>query len=722
MRMTEKPVWRILIVGDRCLRQCANIFALGHTDVLGRPLEFLHAAGAQQVKQLLQRQRDIAVIMLDVATESSDAGLNLVSVIRRELGIKDTRIILHARKVKRVPDAQVIHDYDINDYKLESELNKKRLLASLAMAIRAYKQIRTIEISKNNLNMIVRSSAQLLNQPGPQGFAERIILHLCDILNISPEGLLCVRESSDTKEARVIAGIGLYKAFIGNPLWNLHRHDVADCVNTCLSSGSNIFHRCGFALYLGSQARGDMACFVGSEHQITDVDESMLELFSSSIGICVDNLELVVRLSEQANSDSLSGLRNRNALVKELDRIIIEGAQKDAVLCMVDIDNFAEINASLGQRYGDALLVAVGTRIQKEFPDPCFVARVAGDTFAILGPSGVVTQQKLNDVFSVSFPIEGHEQIVSITAGIVPIAEVEGAGDAAVKDATIVLKTAKNTSRGEVLLLRQDMVKEAQERLSMLRHLRAAFESGQLFLVYQPKLRMRDLAVIGFESLVRWRGRDGHTVAPENFIPLAEQSGLIIKLGAWIFEESVRTLKDFHRQGWQGCHMSVNLSVAQLQKVELVNMLASVTTNTGMNPKYINLEITESLAVTNLDSTLALLKEIKAMGFSLSLDDFGTGYSSLNLLQKLPIDYLKIDRSLVEASDTQNGREILEMMVHLAERLGLEVVAEGVEKQSQIKFLQSLECGLAQGFYYAKPMEKEILCHWMSAREFSVSP
>ncbi len=715
---SDSSKWRVLIIDDEKDVHSATTFALRNTEVVGRPLEFLNATSAREARDMLKSHTDIAVILLDVVMETPNAGLDLVSLIRDELGIKDTRIILRTGQPNQAPEIEVIRDYDINDYKLKSELTQSRLFAALTTAIRSYKQIQTIEAGKKSLAMIVKSSADLLTEKGLHEFAQGVILHLSGLLSISPEGLICARRrdrnDSDTK---IIAAAGHFQPLINKPLSDLDEQDAQNCLLECLDSQRNIYNKHGIALYLGSEERGDMACFVCSAAELDEVDENLLELFCSNITICADNLGLVNQLSEYAYHDGLTGLGNRNALVDHVGKAISEGDSAEYLLCMIDIDNFAEINTSLGNDYGDILLKAVAGRILNEFPEPNFVARLFGDTFAIFGLANTIDQERLIKPFSRPFDIDGEEQLISVTAGVVPISEVNGDGEGAVKDATIVLKTAKNHSHGEVLLFRHNMVHDAQQRLGMLQHLRQAFKLDQLFLVFQPKLRLSDMSVMGFESLVRWRNQDGELISPETFIPLAEQSGLIVQMGSWVLKESLLALKEFHDNGWPNCHMSVNLSVAQLLHSEILTLLRTTVEETSVDPKFVDLEITESLAISDLESTIALLKEIKEMGFTLSLDDFGSGYSSLNHLHKLPIDYLKLDRSLVDQYNTKNGGDIVEMIVQLAGKLGMEVVAEGVEIHEQIEFLKALNCGHAQGFYYAKPMEKDVLTSWLENEE-----
>ncbi len=717
-RVGRGQTWRVLIIDDEKDVHSATTFALRSTEVVGRPLEFLHATSAREAQQILRTHKDIAVILLDVVMETPNAGLDLVPLIRDELAIKDTRIILRTGQPNQAPEIEVIRDYDINDYKLKSELTQSRLFASLTTAIRSYKQIQTIEAGKKSLAMIVKSSAQLLTESGLHEFAQGVILHLSGLLSIAPEGLICARRRDrNDGNTRIIAAAGHYKPLINKPLSELNEEDAQNSLLECLDSQCNIYNKHGIALYLGSEDRGDMACFVSSAAELDEVDEQLLELFCSNITICADNLGHVTQLSEYAYHDALTGLPNRNALVDYVSKAIAEKRVEGYCLCLIDIDNFSEINTSLGQDYGDDLLQGVAAKMREQFPAPNFVARIFGDTFALFGPSDSINQDRIIKPFSSPFDIDGEEQIISVTAGVVPISEVNGDGEEAIKDATIVLKTAKRHSHGEVLLFRHNMIDDAQRRLGMLRHLRSAFRLEQLFMVFQPKLRLSDLEVTGFEALIRWRDENGEMIPPATFIPLAEQSGLIVEMGAWIYKQSLMALKDLHDQGWNDRHMSVNLSVAQLQHRGVLDMLKNNAAEVGIDPKWVNLEITESLAISDFDATLDLLNDIKAMGFTLSLDDFGTGYSSLNLLHRLPIDFLKLDRSLVEASDSTSGGDILEMIVQLAGKLGMEVIAEGVEESDQVSFLKNLDCDHAQGFYYAKPMEKDVLLTWLTNKE-----
>ncbi len=715
--IVPSSVWRILITDDEQDVHTATTFALRNTRILGRPIEFLHAKSARETIAILKSYKDIAVIMLDVVMETPNAGLDLVAVIREELKVTDSRIILRTGQPNQAPEIEVIRDYDINDYKLKSELTQSKLYAALTTAVRSYKQIRMIEAGKQGLNMIVRSSSDLLTKGGLNAFAQGVIIHLSGLLSVPPEGLICVRRIDRRREseAHIIAAAGHYCLLIDHPLSDLDESHARSLLEASLDSHTNVYDKYGLALYLGSDARGDMSCYVSSSNQLDEIDQSLIELFCNNITTFADNLTLLEQLRNYAYTDELVGLPNRNALTEEIDKVSAQGARDSYVLAMADIDNFAEINASLGQKYGDLLLQSLSKRLRSRFPEPCFVARTAGDTFAIFGPNTHLKEENVLVPFATPFDLSGEEQMISVTAGFVPLKDVEGGASEAIKDASIVLKLAKSSSRGEVIRFDRAMIKNAKERLELLKNLRTAFDMERLQLHYQPKLCLETNKVLGVEALLRWPVDDGDFVPPGTFIPLAEQSGLIVRLGEWILRTAMLELNNLIYQGWKDIHVSINMSVAQLQHPAMMQTLKRVLAETNADPSLIDLEVTESVAMEDLTSN-TLLNEIKALGFQISLDDFGTGFSSLNYLQQMPIDRLKIDQSFVREVKDSSGNEIVELIVHLGRKLGKKVIAEGVETAVQVDYLKSIQCGEVQGFYFARPMSTTDLYAWLKNR------
>lgn len=710
--------WRILITDDEPDVHQATVFALRDTQILGRKLEFLHAYDSKEAVKVLAEVSDIAVILLDVVMETPSAGLDLVNEIRNRMKLHDTRIILRTGEPNQAPESKVIHDYDINDYKLKSDITHRGLYASLTAAVRSYKHICTIESSKKGLDKIIRSSSELMTTKGLHQFSEGVIVHMAALLGVPPEGVICVRKpSQDEPSAIIIAAAGDYCGLTNRPLEAMDQQLLQALLTESLDSRANVYDRLGVAVYLGSHERGDMSCFIANDQMISDVDKGLLEMFCGNISLCADNISFMEKLQSYAFTDSLLGLPNRNALEEIIDSHLNKQTSVPHSLALIDIDNFAEINAVLGQEYGDQLLRASADRLKNRFRAPTTVARVGGDTFAIYGPSSHIDRNRLLAPFANPFEINGEQQMLTVTAGVVPLFEIDGTGAGAIKDASIVLKQAKSGSRGDVIQYRKEMVTLARARLGMLKDLRAAFELNQLFLVFQPKLKLQDLSVTGFEALIRWRDSRGDFVAPAEFIPLAEQSGLIIRMGEWILRNAIAELALLRARGFDNLNMAVNLSVAQIEHPDFLDMLRRVAGESDIHPSYIELEITESIAMGDIEGNLKKLRAIRDLGFRLSMDDFGTGFSSLTYLQKMPINCLKIDRSFVNTSDTKSGRDIVEMIVHLGNTLGLNVIAEGVEEQEQSDLLKAMGCHEVQGYHYARPMARHDLHAWLAKKE-----
>lgn len=712
----SEAVWRILITDDEPDVHSATSFALRNTKILNRRLEFLHASSAQEAADILRNESDIAVIILDVVMETPNAGLDLVPVIRKDLGITDSRIILRTGQPNQAPEIEIIRDYDVNDYKLKSELTQNKLYASLTTAIRSYKQIQMIEAGKKGLDMIVRSCGELLTKKGLNEFAQGVITHLCGLLSIPPEGLICVRRAGQNHEdgASIIAAAGHYCFLIGHPLEDLVEEEAKDILLQSLDDRRNIYNKYGLAIYLGSDARGDVSCYVSSHTELSDVDQNLLELFCSNITVCADNLSLLDRLSRSAYFDLTVKLPNRNALVEIIDKLPPD-KMKDMHLALVDIDSFSDINTSFGQDYGDDLLVAIGERLSGHFMSPVTVARVYGDIFAILGSSNLVTPESIKSVFSTPFKILFQEQHIFATGCVVALIG-QVSGTELLKHVNTLLKSAKQNARGEILAFNVEDVRDSADRLALLNNLRQAFEQGNLYLAYQPIFDMKTRLVKGFEAYIRWRKDDGTFILPEQFIPLAEQSGLIIQLGEWLLSSALKTLGELRDQGWNQHRMSVNISISQLHKSDIVTLLKEKIVELKLDPQYIDLEITESVVFGDRSSIQKTLEQLVALGVTLSIDDFGTGYSSLNYLHKMPFSRLKVDETIVRQIVNDDGHVFAKLIADFARSLNLTITGEGVETEQELKALSDIDCHEIQGFLLSIPLTQEELYSWLKSQ------
>ncbi|WP_339081263.1 EAL domain-containing protein [Pseudomonas sp. TMP9] len=698
--------WHVLIVDDDQDVHQSTCFALANTQILGRPLRFLHAYSASQAVELLNEDTQVAVILLDVVMESEHAGLHLVKRIREEMANSETRIILRTGQPGYAPELEAIRDYDINDYKTKSELTRNRLYTSLTTAIRSYDQIHTINASRLGLGMVIRASSQLLARQGVSEFAAGIITQICGLLGLPPEGLVCAYDHEfSPASALIVAAAGNLTACIDKQLAELPDRHVADALKQALSERRNIYAETSTTLFFQGQGHNHMAAYLQTQRSLGELDKQLLEVFCSNIVITLDNVLLLSQLKDHAYNDQLLHIPNRLALIHALDRALAGSAASELTLALIDIDGFSEFNDTLGHTLGDAMLQAVSTRLQASISDSSLLARVDGDVFGILAEHSTLSQEHLQTVLQEPLQFAELSQRITATIGLARLDQVDGKGSDALKAASIALKHGKQQQRGSINHFSRKMEFETRARVQLLQDLRLAFERERLFVVYQPQYNLQNNQLVGVEALLRWRTEDNRFVSPAEFIPLAESSGLIVALGEWVLRVACHDLGIINQHSEHPLRMAINVSVAQLRHPGFINMLSSALAESSVQPQLIELEITESMAMLEADLMTVLIEQIKARGLTLAVDDFGTGFSSLSYLERLNVDRLKIDLSFIrQLEQSEGGRRIVETIIQLGQSLDLEVIAEGIEQQSQAALLKQMGCHEGQGYLFAKPM------------------
>jgi diguanylate cyclase (GGDEF)-like protein len=720
-----RQAWRVMIVDDDEDVHSTTTFALGNVDMQHRALEFVHAYSAAQARDMLQQEQDIAVILLDVVMEQEDAGLHLVRYIRETLKLAEVRIILRTGQPGYAPEIEAIRHYDINDYKTKSELTRIKLYTTVAAAIRSYDQIRTISTGRRGLNHVVQASTELMALHGVRNFAAGVLEQIASLLGLPADGVLCACERSASVCTRltVEAAAGRFSERSGEVLDGGMavnagpEPDLALAVQTmqlALAQRDHVYGEHWVALCLGGKVGRDFAAFIPTPQPLDETERRLLQLFCSNVAVGLDNAELVSHLHKAAFYDQLSTLPNRTRLVEILDATLAGPARADSVLSLVDLDHFAETNDALGHQFGDLLLVAVARRLQAHLGQQLTVARLGADTFGVLGAAGQVNPTAILELFTRPFSIDGQDVQVSATLGLVRLAEHESSGADALKDADIALKRAKSRQRTGHFYFSRSMGVDIRERVRMMHALRRAFGRNELFLVYQPQVDLASRRTVGVEALLRWQMPDGNFVSPDRFIQIAEYSGLIVELGEWVLRTACSELVALRKRGHTDITMSVNVSQIQFRHPRFLDVLRSALEETRAPPEFVELEITESMAMEEPELLIEMLLRVKQTGVAIAIDDFGTGFSSLSYLQRLQIDRLKIDRSFVrEITGSLRGSSIAEMVVQLGRNLGLAVIAEGVEDERQAQILQALGCPIGQGFLFARPMPASTLLTWL---------
>ncbi|HUQ40148.1 MAG TPA: EAL domain-containing protein [Acidimicrobiales bacterium] len=421
-------------------------------------------------------------------------------------------------------------------------------------------------------------------------------------------------------------------------------------------------------------------------------------------------------LRRQALHDHLTGLPNRSLLLDRLSHALGRGRRKGTTVAVLflDLDRFKVLNDSMGHHVGDRLLGAVAARLEEVVRPGDTVARFGGDEFVVLCEDvtgeveALTVAQRLLDTLQSPFVLDGAEIFVSASIGItLPVGD-DTLPESLIRDADAAMYRAKERGRARVELFDQAMRLRAMERLQIESDLRRALERGELELHYQPMVALADRSVVGVEALLRWNHPTRGMVGPDDFIPLAEETGIILPIGAWVLEEACRwrigaPLPDEARV-W------VNMSARQLAQPDLVSQAAELLRRTGAPASQIGLEITETVLMEDPMACIAILGELRGLGFSLALDDFGTGYSSLGYLTRFPIDTVKVDRSFVaQLVEDRGTRAIVTAVIGLTHTLGMDVVAEGVETDAQLSSLRGLGCDVGQGYLFAKPSSADEL-------------
>ena len=439
------------------------------------------------------------------------------------------------------------------------------------------------------------------------------------------------------------------------------------------------------------------------------------------------------QLQHQAFHDSVTNLANR-ALFKDRVQHAIERQSRDdrpiSVLFM-DLDDFKTINDSLGHAAGDHMLAEVGERLKTCLRSADTAARLGGDEFAILledgGGEGVEAAEvaaRIMSALEAPFDLDGKEVFVRASIGIATAGQAkEGGPDRAedlLRDADVAMYMAKEAGKARYQVFEPAMHDTALRRLELKADLQRAVDRGEFILNYQPIIELESGDISGFEALLRWNHPQRGIIPPLDFIPLAEETGLIVPIGRWVLEEACRQAKALQGRFPHDppLYVTVNLSVRQLQRPEIIDEVARVLIETGLDPCTLALEITESVMMQDMDLSIQRLTELKALGVRLAVDDFGTGYSSLNYIRRFPVDILKVDKSFVDTVNEEGEQSALTAaIIELAGILKLVPVAEGIERADQLEKLLDLKCNLGQGFYFAKPLPMEEVDELLAARK-----
>lgn len=431
-------------------------------------------------------------------------------------------------------------------------------------------------------------------------------------------------------------------------------------------------------------------------------------------------------LEHQANYDILTGLANRNLLNERTQQALIHARryEQSLTLVFIDLDNFKLVNDSLGHGAGDELIATVGARLQTCVRDGDTVARIGGDEFVLLllnqeeVGGNVCVMQRIQQELVKPVLIRGQDIVVTCSMGVARFPEDGEDTESLLANADAAMYRAKSSGRNNFQFYEKEMNAQTGARLSLERDLWQALDNDELFLAYQPQIDLQSGAIIGVEALLRWKHPKRGMIAPLDFISMAECNGLIIPIGTWVLLTACKQALQLQKEGLPPIRVAVNLSARQLGEKDFVQTIRDTIDATGFDPRYLELEVTESMVMHNVEEVVGILSALNEMGIQLSLDDFGTGFSSLAYLKRFPIDRLKIDQSFIFNCDNDPDDAIIaQTIIALARGLKIKVIAEGIEKEEHLAFLKQSGCDEGQGYFISRPLAFDDLRTMLLARQ-----
>lgn len=698
--------WDILIVDDDPEIHSVTKLALSGVELWGKALRFHHAYSGSEAVELLCGISDVSVLLLDVVMESDDAGLKVVKEVRETLQNHNVRIILRTGQPGYAPEEQVIRNYDINDYKTKTELTRSKLVTSLVTAIRSYEQVCKLEYQSKALNNILCASKAILGFTDIKAFTMAVIKQLSVILDCKPRGIVC-GTLDDSNRVFALGGCSEFSEFFGQGIEQLDDGRIILQVQKCLELGEHQYTEHDTTFLLKSKNR-QAALFLDYAKQPSLDQLQFAEIFLTNVSVGLDNVRLFNRLRDAAFKDALTGLANRTDFIEQVEKYHRVN-NNEHVFVIIDVAHFSDINNGLGQEAGNHLLVAIVERLKQEYPTAKLLSRIGADVFGFLIERERFDTEELFEHLNLPFLAAEHVLPIKFRVGVCEQKDFQAAGMQTLKLAYIALNQAKKQKSNLAVYYTPDMEEQMTWRLGIIRQLRQDFESNKLEVWYQPQFALDDLSLIGCEALLRWPSGRGNYISPAIFVPLAEDAGLIVDIGQWVLEQACLQQKRLEAMGIF-VRIAVNVSVPQFKVNGYAQQVINTLLKYQVSPKYIELEVTESVVMDELGMVIATLQELKNGGVEVAIDDFGTGFSSLSYLQKLPVNRLKIDRDFIKDIPDNDSGAIAALVIALGAQLGLQTIAEGVETQAQADLLKQLGCNEVQGFMYAKPMpEAELI-------------
>lgn len=709
---SSEPKWKVLVA-------CADVIETEHHY---NPLEafvyddqavqILTAENAEEVVDYIQTHDDIAVLLLNVSGKKSECGYKLLRRVRQGLGNKIIRVILFGDHSGYLQDWNMLRQQDVSDYRDISELTVPQLYTSLTIALQAYEKLVSEEANRQALQTIFDVTRELYGVRSVEEFCFTILTQLQVIRKNLEHCFFCIPDDK-AGELMIVAGKGRYGSYMKQRAVDVLPSAMIEDILNATRAGENRFKEDLTILSICKDNVLKGVVVLHTDRGLTLLERRQINLIIANITLGLENADMFEEIKRLAFYDSLTGLDNRAKFRNDIQSYLQNeesGEPKRFVVVQFVLDYLPELNIALGHDAVDELLQFVSEQLGRIFPDAISLARTSGDGFGICVPYGETRELRLiPETIHRLFERKPDDELnlPHVTPRLGLAIYPEDADDAATlwRSTNIALATIRRKGGTYFRFYNSEIAESINARVQMNNALRQGIGREDLSLRYQPQIDLKTGNLVGAEALVRWQLDDGSFIAPDDFIPIAETSGLITPISEWVLSEACRQRKEWLDSGVEDFKIAVNLSLSMFQDDDFANLIRKVLMDTGCPASLLELEITESVIMDDPDQALRSFLELGDIGVGFSIDDFGTGYSSLSYLRRLPVSVLKIDKAFVDGmTDNADDAAITRTVITLGRNLGLKVLAEGVERAEQVAFLQAAGCHQAQGYYYSKPV------------------
>ncbi|USG62911.1 EAL domain-containing protein [Sneathiella marina] len=708
---------KVLIVGATSFEAVPEYNPLDAFLYDDKNVDFFQAENEAEGLQFLVAQDDIAVLLVDVSRENKLSGISFVQKIRQEIENKTIRIILFGGLTGYLQDLNVLRQYDINDYLDISNLTVPQLFSSLTIALQSYERIKADQSSRQSLQTILDVTKELYGVRSVKEFCLTILTQLQLIHAETEHCFFCIPDDK-SGDLVLAAGKGRYEDLIRKKVVDVVDEHLLSVIQEASHSGINEHSREISVLPLLRNGIFKGAVVLHTVRGATVIEKRQIDLICANVTLGLENADMFEEIKRLAFNDSLTGLDNRAKFRSDVQTFIEEKARPSKsqfIVVQFVLDYLPELNIALGHEAGDDLLQFVSEQLALLFPNAISLARTSGDGFGLCIPyeAGRGLQQIPKTIHKLfERGPAGRVNLPHVTPRIGLAIYPEDADNAAMlwRSTNISLATLSGKGGTYFRYYNKEIAGEINSRVMLNNALKIGIGREDLSLDYQPQVELASGKMIGVEALLRWERENGKFVSPDEFIPIAETSGLIAPISEWVLREACRQRKTWLDMGKTDFKVAVNLSLSVFQDDDFVDLVRNILAETECPANLLELEITESVIMEDPEQALQNFLKIGALGVGFSIDDFGTGYSSLSYLRRLPVSVLKIDKAFIDGMTVNvDDAAITRTVISLGRNLGLKVLAEGVETEEQVAFLKNAGCHQAQGFFFSRPVGEEAI-------------